>query len=71
MIDEKFQGKGYGKAAMERVLEDIRQEKAEVVLVRYNLANEVARKLYESFGFAELSRSETHVTAQCSLQLMR
>jgi diamine N-acetyltransferase len=67
MIDEKFQGKGYGKAAMKVMLEDIRGEKAEVVLVRYNLENEVARKLYESFGFKELGRNETHVTAQCLL----
>ncbi len=64
MIDEKFQGKGYGKAAMEIMLEDIKQEQAQVVLVRYNLENEVARRLYESFGFSEISRTETHATAQ-------
>jgi diamine N-acetyltransferase len=67
MIDENFQGKGYGKAAMKSVLEDIRQEKAEVVLVRYSLENDVARRLYESFGFKEISRTETHATAQCLL----
>jgi diamine N-acetyltransferase len=67
MIDEQFQGKGYGKAAMEIVLEDIKGEKAQVVLVRYSLENEVARKLYEGFGFKEMSRTETHATAQCIL----
>lgn len=66
MIDEKSQGKGYGKAAMKLILEDIRQEKAEVVLVRYNLENEIARRLYESLGFREIGRNETHATAQCT-----
>lgn len=65
MIDEKFQGKGYGREAMKVILEDIRGEKAEVVLVRYNLENEVARRLYERFGFSEIGRTETHATAQC------
>jgi diamine N-acetyltransferase len=67
MIGEKFQGKGYGRVAMKVVLEDLRQEKAEVVLVRYNLENNVAKKLYECFGFREISRTETHATAQCLL----
>jgi diamine N-acetyltransferase len=67
MIDEQFQGKGYGKAAMKVILEDIRQEKAQVVLVRYNLENDVARRLYERFGFKEIDRTETHATAQCLL----
>jgi diamine N-acetyltransferase len=66
MIDERFQGRGYGRGAMRVILEDIRQEKAEVVLVRYNFENEVARRLYESFGFKEIGRTETHVTAQYS-----
>jgi diamine N-acetyltransferase len=67
MIDEKFQGNGYGRAAMKVILEDIRREKAEVVLVRYNLENEVAGRLYESLGFKEIGRNETHATAQCLL----
>jgi diamine N-acetyltransferase len=66
MIDERFQGKGYGKEVMKIVLEDTRREKAEVVLVRYNLGNEIAKRLYESFGFVEVSRTETHSTAQLS-----
>jgi diamine N-acetyltransferase len=67
MIDARFQGKGYGREVMKLILEDIRQEKAKVVLVRYNLENEIARKLYEGFGFREISRTETHATAQCLL----
>jgi diamine N-acetyltransferase len=63
MIDERFQGKGYGKEAMKLMLGDIRREKAEVVLVRYTLENEVARHLYESLGFVELGRTETHITS--------
>jgi diamine N-acetyltransferase len=66
MVGEKFQGKGYGREAMKVILEDIKEE-AKVVLVRYNLENEVARQLYESFGFKEIGRTETHATAQCLL----
>ncbi len=68
MIDQTFQGLGYGKAAMEVMLDEIRQEKAEVVLVRYDLDNEVAIRLYERFAFTEISRTETHATAQCLLE---
>jgi diamine N-acetyltransferase len=64
MIDARFQGKGHGREVMKLILEDIKQEKAEVALVRYNLENEVARRLYESSGFREIGRNETHATAR-------
>ena len=64
MIDERYQGKGYGKKVMKLMLEDIRGENARVVLVRYSLENEIARRLYENFGFKEIDRNETQATAQ-------
>ena len=67
MIAEEFQGKGYGKAAMQVILEKLRLEGAKVVLVRYNLENDVATRLYQHFGFVEVGRTETHATAQCLL----
>lgn len=64
MIDERFQGNGHGREAMKDILEDIRRERTEAVLVTYDLENDVARHLYESFGFVELGRTETHITSR-------
>jgi diamine N-acetyltransferase len=67
MIGEQFQGKGYGKAAMHVLLEELRLEGANVILIKFHQANEVARKLYESLGFREVERTATHISAQCLL----
>lgn len=56
MIDEVHQQKGYGKAAVQLALDFIRTlpcGKAEYCWLSYEPENEVARKLYRSFGFAE------------------
>lgn len=53
MIDKDHQGKGYGRAAMECVLRHIRENPAfERVCLSFEPENEVAEKLYRSFGFA-------------------
>jgi ribosomal protein S18 acetylase RimI-like enzyme len=46
---------------MKVILEELRLEGAKVVLLKFHQKNEAARKLYESLGFEELGRSETHV----------
>ncbi len=54
MIDKKHQGKGFGKESLEKALEYIRtypQGKAKAVYIAYNPENEVANKLYKTFGF--------------------
>ena len=59
MIDKRFQGKGYGKAALEQILNYLRtkpQGEAEHVYTSIEPANEGARKLYKSFGFEEDGR---------------
>lgn len=56
MIDEKYQKKGYGREAIKLALEFIQSwpcGKAEYCAVFYEPENEVAKKLYASFGFVE------------------
>ena len=56
MIDQEYQGKGYGREAMRLALEYIRTfpcGEAENCWLSYEPENEVARQLYRSFGFVE------------------
>lgn len=56
MIDWRFQGKGYGKAAMAAALDYIRtfpRGKAEFCFLSYEPENVAAKGLYHSFGFRE------------------
>ena len=56
MIDKRYQGRGYGKAALKLALDFIRTwpcGKAEYCWISYEPENETARKLYASFGFEE------------------
>lgn len=56
MIDERYQNRGYGKETMRLALDFIRTQpcgKAEYCWLSYEPENEVARRLYHSFGFRE------------------
>ena len=56
MIDRRYQGNGYGRRAMELALDFIRKfpaGEAKYCWLSYEPKNEVARKLYASFGFEE------------------
>jgi diamine N-acetyltransferase len=54
MVDEKYQGKGYGRFGMQKLLEIFRgEERIRVVGISYEPENEGARKLYASLGFEE------------------
>lgn len=54
MVDEKFQGKGYGRFAMEKLIEIFRtDERIKEVGISYAPENNTARKLYASIGFVE------------------
>ena len=60
MIDKRYQGKEYGKKAMELALDYIRTfpcGKADICWLSYEPENEVAKKLYASFGFVEYPES--------------
>lgn len=57
MVDEKFQGKGYGRFGMQKVLEILRpDERIHAVGISYEPENAAARKLYAGLGFVETGR---------------
>ena len=61
MIDEKYQKKGYGREAVRLALEFIKTfpcGKAECCWLSYEPENEVARRLYRSFGFVETGETD-------------
>ena len=54
MVDQNYQGKGYGRFGMEKVLEMFRaDDRIQEVGISYEPENEAARKLYASLGFQE------------------
>ena len=56
MIDKRYQNRGYGREAIALALEFIHTwpcGRAELCSLSYEPENEVARKLYHSFGFQE------------------
>jgi diamine N-acetyltransferase len=57
MIDRKYQGKGYGRAALSKALEEIKAiPHVERVSISYMPENPVAGPFYASFGFKEVGR---------------
>jgi diamine N-acetyltransferase len=61
MIDKRYQGKGYGRQGMLKVLEHIRTfpyGKTNIAVLSYEPENIVAKKLYESLGFVETGEIE-------------
>ncbi|HXD08864.1 MAG TPA: GNAT family N-acetyltransferase [Anaerolineales bacterium] len=54
MVDEKFQGKGYGRFGMEKMLELFHADEGiKEVSISYEPTNAGAQKLYASLGFVE------------------
>jgi diamine N-acetyltransferase len=54
MVDEHFQGKGYGREIMKQVLDVFRfKEQIKNIGISYEAENVGARKLYASLGFVE------------------
>ncbi|WP_042472525.1 GNAT family N-acetyltransferase [Bacillus ndiopicus] len=56
MIDKQYQGHGYGRQAMVKILEFIRTfpaGPARYCWIPYSTDNVAAKKLYESFGFRD------------------
>lgn len=58
MIDEKYQGQGYGRAT---ILEVVRRLKlhpdVEIIATSYRKGNKIAASLYQSLGFRQWSIS--------------
>lgn len=56
MIDERFQGKGYGKQALEKAVAYLRTQpygESKKIVLSYEPDNFTAKRLYASAGFAE------------------
>ena len=54
MVDESFQGKGYGRSATVSMIEWFRADnRMKAACITYESENEIARKLYASLGFQE------------------
>jgi diamine N-acetyltransferase len=54
MVDEKYQGMGYGRFGMNWMLEQFKKDdRIKGVGISYEPENEVGRKLYASLGFVE------------------
>ena len=56
MIDKRYQGKGYGRQAFRLALDFVRtfpNGPSDICWLSYEPENEVAKKLYASFGFVE------------------
>ena len=54
MVDQRYQGKGYGREIMQLVLNTLRgEERIANVGISYEPENAIAQKLYASLGFVE------------------
>jgi diamine N-acetyltransferase len=59
MIDERYQGKGYGRAAFGKAIDEIRRmAHIRKIEVCYKPENASAKALYASQGFREIGRDE-------------
>jgi diamine N-acetyltransferase len=57
MIDRKYQGKGYGRIALSKALEEIRAiPGVNRISILYMPKNPIAKPFYASFGFVEVGR---------------
>jgi diamine N-acetyltransferase len=57
MIDQKHQGKGYGKEAVQLVVDDIRkmkEDRHQTITLSYEPTNEHGKSVYEKMGFQEI-----------------
>lgn len=52
MIDERYQGRGYGRKALELIIAYFKEHGATNIRLSTEAANQKAIHLYESFGFA-------------------
>jgi diamine N-acetyltransferase len=70
MVDERYQGRGYGRQAMKVMTEMfLANENVRAVCISYAPENDPARKLYLSFGFVETGEMlESEVLAVLQLR---
>ena len=69
LIDERYQRNGYGREATRLILDRMKEEgKYPKVCLCYIEGNEAAKKLYESFGFAETDRDDDEIIMELALR---
>jgi diamine N-acetyltransferase len=68
-IDERYQGRGCGKAATQLVLNELRRDgRYRKVILCYIEGNDAARNLYEQFGFVQTDRDEDEIIMELDLE---
>ena len=61
-IDERYQGRGYGTAAMKQILRELQEDgRYQQVTLCYLEGNQAARCFYKRLGFAESDRDEDEI----------
>lgn len=67
-IDRRYQGRGYGREAVQLILDDMRQDGTyQKVTVCYVEGNDASRKLFEQFGFVETAHEWDEITMELLL----
>ena len=67
-IDERYQRRGYGKAAVKLVLDAMKQDsKYKKVVICYIEGNEASKNLYSSFGFVQTDRDGDEIIMELQL----
>lgn len=67
-IDERYQGRGYGKAAVKLVLEELKRDgRYGKVVLCYIEGNDAAKNMYAQFGFVEIDREEKEIIMELTL----
>lgn len=67
-IDKRFQGRGFGKAATEKILDSMKKDgKYNKVILCYIEGNEAAKHLYEGFGFIETDKDGDEIIMEMFL----
>ncbi len=67
-IDWRYQGRGYGKAAIRLVLDAMRRDgKYDKVILCYVEGNDAVKHLYERFGFVETDREDDEIVMELAL----
>lgn len=57
MIDHKYQGKGYGKIALGKVIEEMKNFKdCNDIFLSFDPENQIGKRLYESFNFKDTGK---------------
>ena len=65
MIDKDFQKKGYGRAALKKIISIISNIRdCEKIKICYDPKNPVAKRFYSSFGFVEVGIEDGEIIAE-------